>query len=125
MAAKKKVLFFTAGDVPTTDEKAAIAKLNAEAVAPYDVGVRSGIRSLGTTGNFEACDYVAGTVPNVAPWNAKPVINPDSIPNQSLSSTQAIVTNAQKITGVTGSGTVANIAVDPTTKAVTVTLSAS
>lgn len=42
-----------------------------------------------------------------------------------LPNTQAVVTNGQKITGVTGSGTVANIAVNPTTKAVTVTLSAS
>lgn len=42
-----------------------------------------------------------------------------------LPPTQAIVTNAQKITGVTGTGTVANIAVNPTTKAVTVTLTAS
>lgn len=42
-----------------------------------------------------------------------------------LPSTAALVTNGQKITGVTGEGTVANIAVNPTTKAVTVTLSAS
>lgn len=42
-----------------------------------------------------------------------------------LPNTQAIVTNAQKITGVTGEGTVANIAVDPATKAVTVTLTES
>lgn len=89
--ALKKVLFFTAGDVPTTDEKADIAKLNAAAVAPYEVGVRSAIRGLGTTGNFEATDYVSGTVPNVAPWNAKPVIDPDAIPNQSTSATQAVI----------------------------------
>lgn len=42
-----------------------------------------------------------------------------------LPSTQAIVSNGQKITGVTGSGTVANITVNPTTKVVTVALSAS
>lgn len=42
-----------------------------------------------------------------------------------LPPTQAVVTNAQKITGVTGTGTVANIAVNPTTKVVTVTLTAS
>jgi len=123
MAALKKVIYFTAGDVPTTDEKADIAKLNAAAVAPYDVAVRSAIRPMSSGGPLEACDYASGTVPTA--YNAKPVIDPDAISNQNLSSTQAIVTNAQKITGVTGSGTVANIAVDPVTKAVTVTLSAS
>jgi hypothetical protein len=40
-------------------------------------------------------------------------------------STQALVTNGQKIAGVTGSGTFANIAIDPVTKVVTVTLTAS
>lgn len=42
-----------------------------------------------------------------------------------LPNTQAVVTNGQKIAGVTGTGTFANIAVNPTTKAVTVTLTAS
>lgn len=96
MAAKKKVIFFTAGDVPTSGELASIAKLNAEAVAPYDVAVRSGIRPMQSGGPLEACDYVSGTVPTA--YNAKTVINPDSISNQSLSSTQAIVTNGQQIT---------------------------
>lgn len=45
--------------------------------------------------------------------------------NTPLTATQAIVTNAQKITGVTGTGTVANITVNPTTKAVTIALTAS
>lgn len=89
--ALKKVLYFTAGDVPTTGEKADIDKLNAAAVAPYEVGVRSAIRSLGTAGNYESADYVAGSVPAVAPWNAIDVIDPDAIPNQSTSATQAVI----------------------------------
>ncbi|UVB02930.1 virion structural protein [Xanthomonas phage vB_Xar_IVIA-DoCa1] len=96
--AAKKVIFFTAGTTPTSGELAAIAKLNAAADKPYEVTVMN---------------------------NAKTVINPDAIPVQNLPNTQAVVTNGQKITGVTGSGTVANIVVNPTTKAVTVTLSAS
>lgn len=111
MAAKKKVLYFTAGDVPTTDEKADIAKLNAEAVASYEVGVRSAIRGLGTTGNFEATDYVSGTVPNVAPWNAKPVIDPDDIPNQSVSDTQVVLNDGDELDAV-GGGTIAVAIVD-------------
>lgn len=121
MAALKKVIYFTAGDVPTTDEKADIAKLNAAAVAPYDVAVRSAIRPMSSGGPLEACDYASGTIPTA--YNAKPVIDPDAIPNQNLSSTQAIVTNGQTITGVTGSGTTATITVNPTTKAVTIALS--
>lgn len=42
-----------------------------------------------------------------------------------LPSTVGVVTNGQKITGVTGTGTVANITVNPTTKAVTINLTAS
>lgn len=108
MAAKKKVIYFTAGDVPTTDEKAAIAKLNAEGVAPYEVAVRSAIRPMSSGGPLEACDYASGTIPTA--YNAKPVINPDAIPNQSLLPTQAIVSNGQQITsgGVTYAITVVN-----------------
>lgn len=108
----KRILFFTAGITPTSGELAAIAKLNGAANTKY-----------GETNRLVPCDFVAGTVPTI--YNAKTVVNPDAIPVQNLPNTQAVVTNGQKITGVTGSGTVANIAVDPTTKAVTVTLSAS
>lgn len=121
MAAKKKVIYFTAKDVPTSGEIADIAKLNAEAVAAYDVAVRSAVRPMSSGGDLEACDYAAGTVPTA--YNAKPVIDPNAIPNQSLSSTQAIVTNGQTVTGVTGTGTTATITVNPTTKAVTIALS--
>lgn len=123
--ATKKVLFFTAGPVPTSGELAAIAKLNTAAEKPYEVTVMNGSADTkyGETNRLAPCDFVAGTVPTI--YNAKTVIDPDAIPVQNLPNTQAIVTNGQKITGVTGSGTVANIVVNPTTKAVTVTLSAS
>ena len=123
--AAKKVLFFTAGPVPTGPEQASIDKLNTAADKPYEVTVMNGAQNTtyGETNRLVPCDYVAGTVPTI--YNGKTVMNPDAIPVQNLPSTQAVVTNGQKITGVTGSGTVANIAVNPTTKAVTVTLSAS
>ena len=123
--ATKKVLFFTAGPVPTSGELAAITKLNTAAEKPYEVTVMNGSADTkyGETNRLAPCDFVAGTVPTI--YNAKTVIDPDAIPVQNLPNTQAIVTNGQKITGVTGSGTVANIVVNPTTKAVTVTLSAS
>lgn len=123
--ATKRILFFTAGITPTSGELAAIAKLNAAADKPYEVTVMNGAANTkyGETNRLVPCDFVAGTVPTI--YNAKTVVNPDAIPVQNLPATQAVVTNAQKITGVTGTGTVANIAVDPTTKAVTVTLTAS
>jgi hypothetical protein len=121
----KKVLFFTAGITPTPSELTAIGKLNTAADKPYEVTVMNGAANTkyGETNRLVPCDFVAGTVPTI--YNAKSVIDPDAIPVQNLPATQAVVTNGQKITGVTGSGTVANIAVNPTTKAVTVTLSAS
>lgn len=121
----KRILFFTAGITPTSGELAAIAKLNAAADKPYEVTVLNGAANTkyGETNRLIPCDFVAGTVPTI--YNAKTVVDPDAIPVQNLPNTQAVVTNGQKITGVTGSGTVANIAVNPTTKAVTVTLSAS
>lgn len=121
----KRILFFTAGITPSSGELAAIAKLNAAADKPYEVTVLNGAANTkyGETNRLVPCDFVAGTVPTI--YNAKTVVDPDAIPVQNLPNTQAVVTNGQKITGVTGTGTVANIVVNPTTKAVTVTLSAS
>ncbi|URA06798.1 hypothetical protein QAY89_gp33 [Xanthomonas phage Langgrundblatt1] len=111
MAAKKKVIYFTAKDVPTSGEIADIAKLNAEAVAAYDVAVRSAVRPMSSGGDLEACDYAAGTVPTA--YNAKPVIDPDAIPNQSLGATQAVIQAGTPIaiTGGTVTFTVANNAI--------------
>jgi hypothetical protein len=122
----KKVIFFTAGTKATAGELADIAKLNAVAEAQYSVQVVNGAvpAIYGETDRIiPDVDYVAGTIPEL--YEEIDEIDPDDIPNQALTSTQAIVENAQKIAGVTGSGTFANIAVNPTTKAVTITLSAS
>lgn len=121
----QRIVYFTAGITPTSGEQADIAKLNAAAEAAYEVTVVNGAANAkyGEMNRLIPCDLVAGSVPTI--YNAKEVIDPDAIPVQNLPNTQAVVTNGQKITGVTGTGTVANIAVNPTTKAVTVTLSAS
>lgn len=96
-----KVIFFTADNVPTTDEIAAINKLNAAAVAPYDIAVRNTKVSADYGAGPEACDFVAGTVP--VAFNAKPVINPDAIPPTGLTATQAVVThNVDMVKPVTG-----------------------
>jgi hypothetical protein len=68
-----KIIYFTAGPVPTTQEKADIAGLNLLTGAPYTVGVRNRLVSQNFGAGAEACDMVAGTPPSGAPWNAKPV----------------------------------------------------
>lgn len=69
--ATKKVIFFTAGALPTVDEAAAIAVLQAGATKPYDLVVRRGDLITADAYSYgagpEACDYVAGTPPNNVP----------------------------------------------------------
>lgn len=84
----KKVLYFTAGDVPTGAELTAIGKLNAATSAPYEVGVRNTLHPAGDT-LLEHADYVAGTIPTA--YNAVTEIDPNNIPDQSLSATQAVI----------------------------------
>lgn len=106
MAALKKVVYFTLSDVPTAGEIADIAKLNAATAAPYEVAVRSSVRPMSSGGDNEACDYVAGTIPEVEFYEEKDVIDPDDIPNQNLSATQVIVNDGDELAAV-GGGTIA------------------
>ena len=62
-AAQKKIIYFTAGDVPTTVEKAAISSLNAQTVAPYKVLVRSSPRARTRGTAVEVADRVVGAIP--------------------------------------------------------------
>ncbi len=95
--ATKKVIFFTAGKTATAGEIADIAKLNAVAEAQYSVSVMNGAADTkyGETNRLAPCDFVAGTIPTV--YNAKDTIDPDAIPNQALTATQAIVEDAQAL----------------------------
>lgn len=72
----KKVIYFTAGPVPTSGEISAIAALNTRAGKPLDVAVRDGSNpSIGDDygdGRLEDCDYVAGTVPTA--YNGETVL---------------------------------------------------
>lgn len=62
-----KVLFFTAGSIPTQGELDAIAALQ-DSVVSLEVGVRSGVTPDG--GSLETADYAAGTIPTA--YNALP-----------------------------------------------------
>lgn len=66
----QKILFFTAGQTPTTAELAQIAALNALTTGGYEVGVRVKGASHSYGNGIEACDIVAGDIPTA--YNAKP-----------------------------------------------------
>jgi hypothetical protein len=108
----KKVLFFTAGIVPTSGEIADIAKLNAAAEKQYEVVVMNGAANTkyGETNRLVPGDYVAGSVPAIYEIEDEddnriyPEIDPDEIPNQALTDTQAIINDGDEF-AVTG-GTV-------------------
>jgi hypothetical protein len=69
----KKVIFFTAAQVATSGEIAAIAALNARAESPLEVVVRNALDVNGYgAGRLEPCDYAAGTIPTA--YNGKPAL---------------------------------------------------
>lgn len=96
-----KVIYFTAGEKPTTEELADIAKLNAVAAQGYVVNVSNSTVDSGL-GTIEACDYVAGTVPD--DYSEVPVFDVDSPPIPNLPATAAVVYDAEALT-VTVTGT--------------------
>lgn len=91
--ATKKVIYFTAGAMPTSNELADIAKLNAAALPAYDVQVWKAGTPQSTP--IRAADFVGhdgAVIP--AEYSAVAVIDPDDIPLAPLPATQAIVLNA-------------------------------
>lgn len=69
-----KILYFTAGDKPTSGEQAAIDALKA---GQYDLGVRSAAQAAVYGPRIEASDYVAGSPPSnydaVPEWAGTPL----------------------------------------------------
>jgi hypothetical protein len=95
----KTVLYFLAGNVPTTGEAADLAKI-AAAGPSYVCHVRNG--GYGST-NYgagpESADYVAGTPPAAyANTTTYPRLDPTNIPVQNLLATQAVITSATDFT---------------------------
>lgn len=113
--ATKKVVYFTAGINATSGELADIAKLNAAAEPQYEVLVANGAANAeyGETDRIIPANFVAGTIPDVYRVDGDPLedpvypeIDPDAIPNQALTATQAIVNDAEALTvPVTGTYT--------------------
>lgn len=98
----EKIVYFTAGAVPTSGELADIAKLNAAAEAPYVVLVSSAKGDTKYGEHLIDADYVAGTPPTA--YSAVPTIDPDNMPILGLPDTSGVVTDGQTF-AVTG-GTV-------------------
>jgi len=95
--ATKKVIYFTAGKVPTGPELTAIANLNALAIPGYEIDVRNTLVSTDTGAGKEAADYVAGTIP--AAYSAVTVIDPTKPPTPgNLPSTSAVINSGVDLT---------------------------
>src|SRR5688572_14434940 len=101
-----KVIYFTAGPVPTTNEKADIAALNAFAVAPFEVAVRNALQVGASGAEQEDADYVAvvsgGTIPEAYDdAETYPVFDPAAPPASSLPATVGLVSDGQvfEVTG--------------------------
>lgn len=92
----KRIGFFTAGMLATTQEKALIATLNSQAAQPYEVIVMNGQSNPNYGYGKLVCDYVAGTPP--AAYAGVPTYDPTNPPNPPLPSNKAIVQNAQELT---------------------------
>lgn len=109
-----KILYFTAGQYPTTEELADIQKLNDAAEQPYSVNVMNAAADVKYGPLLKDCDYVAGSVPE--PYSEVATIDPDNLPVQGLKSTQAVVNSGQtyNVTGGTVTLTVADNAVTAT-----------
>lgn len=76
-----KILYFTAGAVPTTEEKADIAALESLVAPAYLIGVRAANANPSYGAGAEQTDMVAGSPPLTGVGEAyeeTPVFDPDS-----------------------------------------------
>lgn len=105
-----KIIYFTAGGIPTTGELAAIAKFNLAAKPAFEVAVRraDGVGSQLYGAGVEAADFVAGTRPTAyTSTETYPAANPDAPPfGDILAPTQAMVRNGQQIVVAGGTATI-------------------
>lgn len=102
--ATKRVMYFTAGRVPTGGELAEIAALNALAAQPFEVVVRNALDSPNFGAGIEAADYKAGSPPVAYAGVTAFPTGTALYPLSSLPADHAIVKNGQKRNGVTGAG---------------------
>lgn len=97
-----RIIYFTAGKVPSTPELADIQKLNDAAEPAYRVNVMAATGDVKYGDDLKECEFVAGTVPTA--YNAKTTIDPDNLPVRGLGPTQVVVNNAASITLLPATG---------------------
>ena len=118
-----KIIYFTAGTVPTGPELAEIAALNALAAPRYEVAVRDGstIRNFGT----ETGDFAGGTVPAVAPYNTYDTFDSTDAPGEVQPDGTVVVKNSAGTVSKNATATVAAGLVDHVALASTVAMKAN
>lgn len=100
----KKVIYFTAGAVPTVEELAAIAALTARSGAALELAIRNASESQNIGIGVEACDYLSGTRPTAYANTTTYPATPSSL-GISNGTTSAVVIQGTPVTGVTMTGT--------------------
>jgi hypothetical protein len=73
----ERIIFFTAGPVMTPEETIALAAIEEAIAQQFSVVARNASESTAYGAGLETADYVAGEVPDVAPYNQLPVFDPD------------------------------------------------
>lgn len=94
-----KIIYFTAGPVPTGGELDDIAALNAKS-NPYEIKVRSAIESNSYGAGIEDADFVAGTIPSA--YSAYTEFDIDSEPVEVDENDVLDITNSAASNSTTG-----------------------
>uniref|UniRef100_A0AAU6W0Z1 Virion structural protein n=1 Tax=Pseudomonas phage Pavpe01 TaxID=3138545 RepID=A0AAU6W0Z1_9VIRU len=101
----KRIIFYAAGPILTTDEQTALDKFNASAAQPYEVIVMNAKAPAQST-PLRAADYRYGATPSG--YSALPVADPDAPPTAPLSDTQVVIADGAVLPIIdAGSATVA------------------
>lgn len=97
--ATKKLIYFTAGKVPSGGEQAEIDAYKALTEAPLQVHVRQYVEGMDYGAGPEECDYVDGTIPGSGYYNTTPtVVTPTSIKDlTTLAATDTVVSNSDTV----------------------------
>lgn len=107
-----KIIYFTAGPVPTVDELADIAALNASILPAYEVAVRNTLANNSYGAGPEAADFVAGTIPTAySDAEDYPVINPDTVAADHVSLAEGVGYTGVTLVGTAGAGKTMTLAI--------------
>lgn len=104
----KRIIYFQAEPVATTEELAEIAAINAFSVNPYQVLVMNGSASTAYGAGNITADYVAGTIPTA--YNEVDVFDYENPPDPVLIATKAVVDTGESISTTDGGAVTVTVA---------------